>query len=780
VQDYYQLNIATQGVERLQPVVDLLNDVVDTAISNVFQLEQSTSGITLQEIILAVREVLFNDGKDLVLLVEDFAALAGIQDVLLKVCIYEGEYEGKKVRATMRTAMALTDGYLAFRDTILTRAQREWVVGGREQSDDEIRAGVVAMVGAYLNAARWGEDELVRLFKLQRSDQPLTNWLPAWYDHGMTEAESDAVAAFGFDSKGAALFPFNRHAIEQLADRHLAQGTRLIFNPRRVINEILRSTLLMRQSFEASGFPPADFQSLRPNANLANWIRQTHQPEPIRRRLGALLAIWGGNPADPAALAHVPPATFTAFNLPTPAELASIRFVPEPPGPTGPTNITPLPPALPTPREDPKITALRAHLDAWADGTQLGQTEARDIRNALFEMLKDAVDWPRLRIRPSELRPSWITIPHARGNPQSGRKIIVCDDPRDEDGLIRAGLMAAVSFVNVHSKHWTYPGADDDYVSSTAIVDHLVAQLTPMLVSDAKAQACALARALITQSRIAGLAPPIRPSSPDAVLISLFAEPELRDSTPFDEAWDKLRSNALGLIGAKPARTLLQIELLARIACFQGESGRTPFAIDIARLLETVGGDASVAEISEGLPEDVRAFIRPIADSRLWSQLTPVTAKLAAFNKQIGGFIDDDFDKAGFIADLQEIVRLLAATGTTPSALPMGLKEFERRVTEFRASPIVEIVSKTTTIIEADREQIAKLLNALGSLDLGLIGRTMCFLGDTAALVTAAEHSVAREEVDRSQADPAAIAREIIAMLSVIAAQPSVAKEAAE
>ena len=42
---------------------------------------------------------------------------------------------GTSMRATMRTAIALTDGYLAFRDTILTRARREWVIGGQVQSE---------------------------------------------------------------------------------------------------------------------------------------------------------------------------------------------------------------------------------------------------------------------------------------------------------------------------------------------------------------------------------------------------------------------------------------------------------------------------------------------------------------------------------------------------------------------------------------------------------------------------------------------------------------------
>lgn len=723
------------------------------------------------------------------LLIEDFAALAGIQEVLLKVCIQEGERGGKKVRATMRTALALTDGYLSFRDTILTRAQREWVIGGRPQSNDEIKAGVVDMVGAYLNAARWGEDELRRLFAQSSSHQTLAGWLPVWRDEGLSEKESEALTGFGLDSKGNALFPFNRQAIEQLSERHLAEGSHLIFNPRRVINEILRATLLMRSTFEAGGFPPAGFQDRRPNGVLANWIGQTHQPEPIARRLSTLLAIWGGNPADPAQIAHIPPTVFSTFNLPTPADLASIQYVPKGLAPTPESTASsadddsaagaPAPEVAPK-SDDPRIANLRAKLDLWASGTLLPQNEARDIRNALWDMLKDAIDWPSLRIRPSELRPAWIYIPHARGNPKSGRSLHVCDDSQDENGLVRAGLIGAFRFVHVNGKRWNYPQADDDYVVSASIIDRLAVQLKPMLVSDAKLQASSLGRALFTQSRIAGLAPPVRPTGSDAVLTGIFATPVLKEAQPFEENWDKLRSSVLGSIGDRPARVVLQTELLARVACFQGDAGRTPFAVDVVRLLEAVDANVPTGEISQAFPEDLRVFIRAISESRLRNQVAAVVGRLRSFREQIGDFIGDGFDKASFIDDLQQIVRLLAVTGTTPTNLTMSVKEYERRLIEFQQSAIVELVSKTGMVLDTDGEELSKVLNALGSLDLGLIDRIMEFLTYTTALISAAEQSVAREEANRREANPNAVAAELKELLSLVAGNSVVVTEAAQ
>lgn len=783
VREYYQVQIAIAQAERLKPIVDLLNDAVDPAIANVFQLEQSTGGMTLQDIILAVRKILFEDGKDLVLLIEDFQALAGIQDVLLKVCIQEGEYDGKKVRATMRTAIALTDGYLAFRDTILTRAQREWVIGSHAQSDEEIKAGVIEMVGAYLNAARWGEQELLRLFKQRDSEQSIADWIPVWRDEDLGEEGSEAVPAFGFNAKGVSLFPFNRNAIEQLAERHLSQVGKLIFNPRRVINEILRQTLLMRPSYESGQFPPSDFQDFRPNATIANWVRQSHQAEQTSRRLATLLAVWGGNPVDVAAIGHIPPAVFTTFRLPTPAEIANILFVPEPPRVKVPGS-NPIKP-LETERDgrtspvvpavDPEMEKWRTRLEAWAAGTQLPQKEANDVRSALFAMMKDALNWPSLRMREPHLRASWITIPNARSNPQSGRQLKLCEDHRDENGTVRAGILGAVRFAK--EKRWIYPGADDDYIASAALVDHLLAQMTPLIVEDAKAEAAALARTLVTQSRIAGLSPPIRPSGADATLAALFAKPETKEKQGFEDNWDKVRDTALGCIGTKTARDVLQSELLERVASFQGTGGKA-FAVDIARLLDLVAEDA-VPEAVDRLPDEVKTFIRPLGEPRLWGQLTQIVAKLREFRTYINEFLDEKFDKLSFISDLQEIIRLLSATGSFPSDWPTNLRDFERRLVEFQASPIVDLVTKAATIVdEADREQIPKLLNALGSLDLGLIGRTMEVLASTNTLIAAAEKSVAREEADRSQADPETLCGEITTLLEIVGGSVQTAEAA--
>ncbi|TPK52911.1 MULTISPECIES: protein DpdH [unclassified Mesorhizobium] len=782
VRTYYQTQLAVQDAKRRQAAADLLNDIVDIAIGNVFQLEQSTGGITLQDIILGVREILLKDDKDLVLLVEDFAALSGIQDVLLKVCVQEGAYAGKKVRATMRTALALTDGYLASRDTILTRAQRVWVIGNRQQGDDDIKAAVVDMVGAYLNAARWGEEGLRRRFDRRGAGDGLTDWLSAWHDEEQTDEEGEALDAFGYSSRGHALFPFNRLAVEQLVERHLTEGSRLVFNPRRVINEILRRPLLMRGTFLSGNFPPADFHGLRPNLYLAGLVRQASQPDAVKRRLNSALAVWAGNALDQTALTHVPPTIFTAFSLPTPADLANVAFVPEvqPQAPaTPPTNrdellASPSPPAV---VQDPRVAAWSKKLDAWAGGTELVQADARELRNALATMMKGAINWPALRIPDQEIKATWLSIAKARNNPVHGRILVVCDRHEDEDATLREGFLGALRF-GFNGYRWDYPEAYTDYIASAVIIDRLVAQLVPMLIAEANTQTAVIGRALLNQSRIVGLSPPVRPTSAEPLLRGLFSPPPQADVQAFEEGWDQLRAQALGSINGRSTRSSLQNLLLERTASFQG-AGNKPFAVDTPRLLDALSGDPPTGPLPEGLPEEARTFIPTMSEARLWSRLQSVIAKLRGFRQEIADFVDDSLDKNAFVADLREIIPLLQKTNCWPSGVSIKLGEFETRLTEFQTSRFVDLVDKAATIVdEADREQVPKLLNALGSIDLGLIERTMSFLKIVNEIVSQAEPRVAQQEAIRAQSDPGIAAAEIVTMLQGVSDTEAAAVEA--
>lgn len=783
VRVYYTTQIAGADPARRQAAVDLLNSVVDQAIGNVFRLQQSAGGMSLQDIILAVRQILLEDDKDLVLLVEDFAALAGIQDVLLKVCIQEGVHNGRKIRATMRTAMALTDGYLVSRDTILTRAQRVWAVGRRPLSDEQVKHALIGMAGAYLNAARWGDVELAKRFGKIEPDQGLTGWLGTWEDEGRSDEEVEALDAFGVSPAGHPLFPFNRQALEQLAERHLKSGGSLTLNPRRVINEILRNTLLLRPTFAARNFPPAGFHGVVANGFLASWVSELAQPDALKRRLDSTLAVWGGQPSNEAALSELAPTVLTAFGLPSLSELAKVEYRPKKSpddgasageGELGGEQGAPPPTTQDeTLSEDPWITAWRNKLDAWSAGEPLNQEDARELRTALATLLKSAMNWSLLRIPSQDVKATWLSIDNARNNARAGRILVVCDQHRDEDGALRAGFLGALRFGR-KAKGWNYSDGDVDYVASAKIIDRLRARLTPILLDEVKEQTAALTQALTTQARIGGLQPPVKTVGAGAVLQGLFAPIAPTSMSEAHPAWRDLQQQALGFVGGQTARQALQDLLLERVGSFQG-TGTKAFAVDIGRIIEGLAAEYSSGQALDNFSSDIKSQLTILAHNRIWTRIQPVIDQLKKLHRDIDELLGDDFDKATLVEDLRRVIALLTETATIPPSLSFRFGDLPSRVNAFQASPVVTLVKASAeAVAETGRDQLPKILNALGSLDHGQINQTAKFFADLDELLTKAEPTVEREERNRSQASPAVVAGEIERLIQTVKGDPEV------
>lgn len=106
------------------------------ALRTIFRFTEALQQRTIQEVVDDIRKQLLADGKELVLLIEDLAALSGIQQPLLDIMIAESDEKGVRVRAPIRTAVAVTDGFLAGRQTVLTRAREQWVVPSEGIDED--------------------------------------------------------------------------------------------------------------------------------------------------------------------------------------------------------------------------------------------------------------------------------------------------------------------------------------------------------------------------------------------------------------------------------------------------------------------------------------------------------------------------------------------------------------------------------------------------------------------------------------------------------------------
>jgi hypothetical protein len=765
VRTYYTVGLNRADGEGREEAVAILNEVevVDQAISQVFGLHQAIRGVTLLDIILRIRELMFQDGRELVLLVEDFAALGGIQQVLLDVCITQAINAGQQTLSRMRTALALTDGYLVARDTIASRAI-EYVIQSRVTQNDVV-GRTIELAGAYLNAARWGEDELTSSFHESARGTDLTGWVEVFEDPDQTAEDSDQLKAFGRSRHGIPLFPFNESALRSLAERHLREAGELRFNPRLVINFILRDALLMRDDFERRVFPPPGFKGASLSAapaGIANWLNKLTLGEEERGRLASLLVYWGGNPQTAEQAGAMAPELFEAFGLRRPDGLpaSSPVVTPEPPQPD--ESPEPKPPAGP---EDPFVADWRQKFDAWAAGPQgeLTFADANFLRKTLKGSLENAIPWNLLRLRKRSVS-FLLTIPNARGNDAgAGICLPVAADNSDPTGELRLTLLGAIRLDRAQGQ-LNYLGADEDSARVATLVERLVSHLIPHLEELRDREVKALAWALTRQARLLGLVPRERVSRQEArtrAILTPGGKPVPDGPAPVanESNWQRLRHDA-----ATHRPDLLRM-LHERIGCFQG-SGPTAYAVD-----PTLIGLAEPADSPDlnVLSDAQRQHCRQLTPARLPAATRPQVETLRKLSSRLAALLEPECDKKALETDLKDLIEALRPVGAWPDGYtPQG---FRNEITRFGQDSLKAQLDEAGPLLDANNPPDLAAdgtLERLGRIDFAVIDRAGTFLDRAEAFVTGAEKAIKLKEQGLGGVDPKADAEALAQALDQI------------
>ncbi|WP_167009525.1 protein DpdH [Comamonas sp. Tr-654] len=574
---------------------DILQEVLDAALRTVFRVTEALQQKSIQDVVDDIRRQLLKDGKELVLLIEDLAALSGIQQPLLDIMIAESDEHGRRVRAPIRTAVAVTDGFLAGRQTVLTRAKEQWVVPSEGLAEDTIVNKLVDLTGRYLNAARWGVQNLKQEFaRSSQISQDLYAWVPN-FNETLDAAAAERLDAFGRSRQGYPLFPFNVHAIRGLAEAAMKQGGVWTYNPRAYINEVLRKTLAERPAFIAGHFPPAGFKSTRLVAEVRTELQRKGYTQENAQQLEVALHFWAGSPSRLAA-APVPRAVFEAFSLPWPFDTASAPVPPVaptvprdplPPDPLGtpPPTVPPVPPSVPVQAipAAPDIASYAGALEAWTPANRLPNANARETRNLIAQALGERMDLGNFCLKGQKVDASWFWLPPTTtaGNPPNGLVVQVARPDQTIPPGVVAGLKALARWEK-NGKSWFYANAEIDYAVANVLLDALESQVMQALAVEAERDTAMVARALHIQSILLGLSTRGQPDSPSLKELigvgpdeSLFNDQRVAPSVGQTLG---LRSKAIA------ARSELQGRLKQLISCFQGDRGGTVMAIDADRL----------------------------------------------------------------------------------------------------------------------------------------------------------------------------------------------------
>ncbi len=650
--------------ETRQFACDVLNLVVSEAVGQVFQIENLAGGKSWGEVFLEIRKVFKKKGQELVFLVEDFFALTGFQQTIVKILIGEDESYGTEDECcNIRSAIGTTDGYKVYLDSYTGRAGGEFIVDNDYLTEEDALNATVNMVGNYLNAARWGKTKLgAHKFDNKK------HW-PNFYDSGdLSDVDEKIIQSFGFSEIGYPLFPFNKNAIVQLAKVHLLSAGQFSFNPRILIGKILHDVLAFRENFEKGTFPPSSIaaKGFSRKAEIDEYIDRINCGEADKERIATCITLWYGNPETVNAI--LPDKNIQGvFNLPN-IKTDGVGAVPKPtppPSPTPPTS--PTPPPTPVP---PPLPALPLPVNKWGEifeswrTKEIGAEDANALRKAIRYFVIKRVRWDAIRVKKSAIEEqflqSWIGIPRSRGGGQGGKhNIVIADDEEmlDKTGSLRKEMTAIGNYIE--QKSWEFDGGALSMAQAYNLIDRLVPQFEALFVEIAKSELFPLLNSAKSMANMRG-----SPMEGESDWNSLFSNSDAKipedytfQMTAYKEIYDLQRES---FINAPHLQNLI----FERSACYVGSSS-TVYSVDITRFTDLP--DSKRLNDLKSLFSENFGFFDGVQERK-------VETKAKKFVMQIESDVKEFQDVLSVVAttDLEDISSILS------DAQGVGLLEGER------------------------------------------------------------------------------------------------------
>lgn len=366
----------------------LLTENLGPAIQSVFGLE---GAISLTDVMMQTRMVLAERGMELILLIEDFTMLQGIQRELLDAIVEPPIRQGRANLCGIRVTLAVTSGYWdSLADTVKTRAgfaSHVYDLNIPMTEGSDAATDLPGFFARYLNATRVGAQALREAL----GDGETDDWVPNACDscrHQLVCHDS-----FG-ETAGVGLYPFNIDAIHRLTD---AVTEASYFDPRAVLGDIIKKTLEdSRQAIVEGRFPDRGYERQFTHAHReqralpADVILDIQEyPDPERRQV--LLTIWGDCPDEVTDLAE---GIHEAFRIP-PIGMPSLRPNSSRAGSAESPSVSKRQEGQASDEMSPILKRRLEMLDAWADTDRdaiIDEDAARLLRRHLADSVWSVVD----------------------------------------------------------------------------------------------------------------------------------------------------------------------------------------------------------------------------------------------------------------------------------------------------------------------------------------------------------------------------------------------------
>jgi len=577
VSNFYETKLRGSNAEsNLNYAIGLLNGLVDKATNFAFQFNQNMGGKSFRDLLGDIRRKLFTQNKELVFLIEDFYAMAGLQDELLPTFIFGGSEQDKI--CNIRTVLAVTEDFFVNRSTTMSHRKDEFVIDRVVAKKEDQLDTALDMVGAYLNATRVGANKLVETLKEYKNSELQEDWVPTFQSEMLADQESALLSAFGVSPKRSyPLFPFSKHFVMEFLERRAKIDGDLTFSARGIVRNLLLENLSShRDLFEEGLFPDKNFSQdgISLQASLENKIRNLRGSEEQKGRLKILIKYWA-NGDEAVSLDQSFGLVAEAFELGDIWQEYKSEAGASPSLPIKP-DVRPLDP--PRPPDGEIVSSVEGRrevdeaksksIDAWGPNAPLTQTYANDLRNHIIMHITldiNFIDLINVFGKTGRLYPKDVKLPDAAGNNNSA----FIDVGIDEGGRLRLAYFAferaSLNKSDQDGILYDYPGGFNDRV----VICEFIEPLKRLVVEKFKS------KHLETAKQSGQLVPVI-----NSLEVQKIAKQDIEDLSALaekDSSYDKLRDWAIKAneISEHSSEIQKQYELVANIS--QGMAGGKPF-----------------------------------------------------------------------------------------------------------------------------------------------------------------------------------------------------------
>ncbi len=463
-----------QSGETLNLAIEIINRNLDRAITDTL----SFSSDAMIELMNDLRRSLYSKGQSLVLLIEDFARLQGVDTALLQALITPSS-QGEDTLCKLKWVMAVTTGYFnKLEETVRTRMDYIIEMGAPWEGIGKAKdKTLLKFTAKYMNAVRLGYENVEDWYKTRslEDEKIISRCDKCAY-------KSECHSGFG-SIDGYGIYPFNEKVLSRM-DRISREGQGE-FNPRAYLKKVLIPILNKHaESLSMGAFPPKNLIS-ESNFLIPPVERQSLKnidPSDYKRRL-VFCELWGGG-----KVGNLDEVVHNAFSLPPLRKLGSADLTSGIDASEGDGLVEKGHENTPTSIIPPDVQAIRE----WVTGKPISERLVNRLRGIVYEMISTHISWDTIGLSKSffsspvtakPFRQRSINFKNQRTQATKSQVQITLPLRDKEESLLETAIALEGILQYQHYGNWRFDNADKCFVTLLNCLNKWSAEVVKQITS---------------------------------------------------------------------------------------------------------------------------------------------------------------------------------------------------------------------------------------------------------------------------------------------------------